>query len=237
MSTVIKNWDNNTWLSSLDYIKSFNSFLLKNIKLDSNSKILDIGCGRGKILGNLSTKLYLKKKPLGIDLVNHRDKDNRISFKKVDALIFYSTNKEKFDLILIKQTIHLLSNDKIKKLLSLSRKNLSPNGKIIIFSLNPIKIEIPTFRLMKKKLTKSLKKDKKILNIIMKLYPNKILKKFIYKVKIRKKKYLKMIQDRYISTLLSMTTSELSDGVKEINFKFDKILKFNDNLVCIIIKK
>ena len=71
----------------------------------------------------------------------------------------------------------------------------------------------------------------------MKLYPNKILKKFIYKVKIRKKKYLKMIQDRYISTLLSMTTSELSDGVKEINFKFDKILKFNDNLVCIIIKK
>ncbi len=46
-----------------------------------------------------------------------------------------------------------------------------------------------------------------------------------------------MIQDRYISTLLSMTTSELSDGVKEINFKFDKILKFNDNLVCIIIKK
>ena len=90
---------------------------------------------------------------------------------------------------------------------------------------------------MKKKLTKSLKKDKKILNVIMKLYPKKILKKFIYKVKITKKKYLKMIQDRYISTLLSMTASELSDGVKEINFKFDKILKFNDNLVCIIIKK
>ena len=57
----LKNWDNNTWLSSLDYIKSFNSFLLKNVKLDSNSKILDIGCGRGKILGNLSSKLYLKK--------------------------------------------------------------------------------------------------------------------------------------------------------------------------------
>ena len=51
--TVIKNWDNKTWLSSQDYINQFNKFLLKNIKLNSNSIILDIGCGRGKILGNL----------------------------------------------------------------------------------------------------------------------------------------------------------------------------------------
>ena len=31
-STVIKNWDNKTWLSSKDYIESFNNFLIKNIK-------------------------------------------------------------------------------------------------------------------------------------------------------------------------------------------------------------
>ena len=41
-STVIKNWDNKTWLSSQDYINSFNKFLLKNVKLDSNSMILAI---------------------------------------------------------------------------------------------------------------------------------------------------------------------------------------------------
>ena len=67
-STVIKNWDNKTWLSSQDYINKFNKFLLQNIKLDSKSMILDIGCGRGKILGGLSSKLKLKKKPLGIDI-------------------------------------------------------------------------------------------------------------------------------------------------------------------------
>ena len=55
-STVIKNWDNKTWLSSKDYINQFNKFLLKNIKLNSNSIILDIGCGRGKILGSLNSK-------------------------------------------------------------------------------------------------------------------------------------------------------------------------------------
>ena len=81
-STVIKNWDNKTWLSSQNYINSFNNFLIKNVKINSNFKILDIGCGRGKILGSLSSKLKLKEKPLGIDIVNHRDKDKRINFKK-----------------------------------------------------------------------------------------------------------------------------------------------------------
>jgi ubiquinone/menaquinone biosynthesis C-methylase UbiE len=237
VSTVIKNWDNNTWLSSQDYIRSFNKFLIKNIKLSSKSRILDIGCGRGKIIGALNSKLKLKNKPIGIDVVNHKDRDKRFNFKKINASIFYSTNKKKFDLILIKQTIHLLSINEIKKVLSLSKKNLSPNGKILIFTLNTSNNEIPTFKLMKNKLTKSLKRDKKILDLIIKLYTNKIIKKFIYKVKISKKKYLKMIKKRYISILLLMTMNQLSNGIKEINSKFDKILRFNDNLICIIIKK
>ena len=121
-STVIKNWDNKTWLSSQNYIKSFNNFLIKNINLNSNSKILDIGCGRGKILGTLSSKLKLKNKPIGIDVINHKDKDERITFKNKDALIFLLKNKQRFDLILIKQTIHLFNINKIKKLLSVSKK-------------------------------------------------------------------------------------------------------------------
>ena len=55
----LKNWDNKTWLSSKKYINSFNRFLLKQIKLNKNSRILDIGCGRGKILDDLSNKLKL----------------------------------------------------------------------------------------------------------------------------------------------------------------------------------
>ena len=38
----IKNWDNKTWLSSKRYIQSFNNFLIKNIKINSNSKILNL---------------------------------------------------------------------------------------------------------------------------------------------------------------------------------------------------
>ena len=91
----LKNWDNKTWLSSNSYIKSFNKFLTKQVKLNENSKILDIGCGRGKILGSLSLKLSLKIKPIGIDIEKHKDRDKRIIFKKIDALKFLKKKQKK----------------------------------------------------------------------------------------------------------------------------------------------
>ena len=234
-STVIKNWDNKTWLSSNDYIKSFNKFLFKNIKLNPNSEILDIGCGRGKILGNLSSKLKLKQKPLGIDIIDHKDRDKRISFKKTSASTFFLKNKKKFDLILIKQTIHLMNIKEIKRLLNSLKKNLNQNGKIFIFTLDTNKNELPTFKLMKKKLIKSLKRDKKIIKIILDLDLVKIKKKFIFKVKISKQNYLDMIKKRYISTLLTMSEKELYKGIEEINFKYAKNISFKDKLTCVIL--
>ena len=235
-STVIKNWDNKTWLSSQKYINSFNKFLIKNLKINTKFKILDIGCGRGKILGSLSSKLKLKEKPLGIDIVNHKDRDKRINFKKIDVMSFFSTNKKKFDLILVKQTIHLLKFNQIKPLLVEMCKNLKPNGKILIFTLDPNKNEIPSFTLMRIKLLKSLNRDKKILKFISKLYPKKIIRYFTYRVKISKKKYMNMISDRFISTLLSLNDKQIVTGLKKIDLKYKERLVFNDKLICIIIK-
>jgi len=235
-STVIKNWDNKTWLSSKNYILNFNNFLVKVNKLDPRSQILDIGCGRGKIIGSLSSKLKLKVKPIGIDLVNHKDKDKRINFKKIDAISFLSINKKKFDLILVKQTIHLLKMREIKTLLIKMKKSLKPNGKILIFTLEPHKNEIPNFTLMRTRLLNSLKRDEKILKFISKLYPKRIMQYFSYKVKISKKKYINMISKKFISTLLNLNKKQIVTGINEINIKYKKDLNFNDKLVCIIIK-
>ena len=232
----LKNWDNKTWLSSKKYIQSLNNFLLKQKKLNRNSQILDIGCGRGKIIGSLSSKLKLINKPIGIDLVNHNDKDKRINFKKTDALSFFLTNKKEFDLILVKQTIHLLKISEIKTLLIKMKKSLRPEGKILIFTLDPYKNEIPCFTLMGSELLKSLNRDKKILKFISKFDPKKIRKYFSYKVKISKKKYINMISKKFISTLLNFNKEQIVTGIKEINVKYKKDLSFNDKLICIIIK-
>ena len=235
--TPLKNWDNKTWLSSVKYINSFNQFILKQVNLDKHSRILDIGCGRGKILGNLSNKLKLSKKPIGLDIENHKDKSKKIIFKKIDALSFVSKTKLTFDLILIKQTIHLLKKKQAKKLLSICKNKLNPNGKIIILSLDPKKNEIPTFPLMKEMLRISLNKDEKLFDLIFKNKSKLNIKKFTYEVKILKNKYLQMIRNRYMSTLLNFTDEELKNGIIEIKNDYGNLLKFKDRLICFILKK
>ena len=233
----LKNWDNKTWLSSPSYIKSFNSFLLKQIKLNKNSQILDIGCGRGKLLGSLSSKLSLKRKSIGIDIEKHKDRDKRIIFKKIDALKFLKKNKKTFDLILLKQTIHLFKIKDIKTILKLSRTLLNPNGKIIIFTLDPINNEIPTFSIMKKKLKKALIRDKKIIKSISYSFKGKIVRGFSYKVKISKKKYMEMVNSKYISVLLGMSHKQISSGLNEIKKKYKKQISFQDKLICLVLNR
>ena len=232
----LKNWDNKTWLSSQGYILSFNRFILKQIKLDRNSRILDIGCGRGKIISNLSNKLKLYNKPIGLDIENHKNKSKGILFKKSDGLSFVLKTKITFDLILIKQTIHLLKKSQIKSLLTICKSKLNPKGKILILSLDPKRNEIPTFCLMKKKLQQSLKKDEVLFQLIKKYNPNLTIKKFIFRVKISKNKYLQMIKNRYISTLLNLTEKQIKNGLNEIDNKYNKKLNFKDQLICLIIK-
>jgi len=233
----LKNWDNKTWLSSQRYILSFNRFILKQIKLDRNSRILDIGCGRGKIISNLSNKLKLHNKPIGLDIEDHKNKSKKILFKKSDGLSFLLKTKTTFDLILIKQTIHLLKKNQIKTILTICKNKLNPKGKILILSLDPKKNEIPTFDLMKKKLKQSLKRDENLFQLIKRHNSNLTIKKFIFNVKISKNKYLQMIKNRYISTLLNFTEKQIKNGLNEIDSKYKKKLNFKDQLICLIIKK
>ena len=233
----LKNWDNKTWLSSEKYINTFNKFILKQVSLNKHSRILDIGCGRGKILGDLSNKLRLLRKPIGLDIENHKDKNKKIIFKKIDALSFVSKTKITFDLILIKQTIHLLKKKQAIKLLSICKDKLNPKGKIIILSLDPKRNEIPSFTLMEKKLRISLNKDEKLFNLIFKNRAEMNVKKFTYEVKILKNKYLQMIKNRYISTLLNLTDKQIKNGIIEIKNDYGNILKFKDRLICFILKK
>jgi len=233
----IKNWDNKTWISSTKYIQSFINFLLKQKKLTKHSKILDIGCGRGKITGSLSSKLKLINKPIGLDIENHKDFDKRITFKKTNAIKYLKNNKKKFDLILIKQTIHFFNFKDIKKVLTYSYSSLKVAGIIVILTLDTKNNEIPSFFLMKQKLKQSFKRDNLIWKKLLQLDIKKKITKFNFKVNIKKSIYLKMIKQRYISTLLKFSSFQISNGIKEVDLKYKKNISFNDKLKCIIFSK
>ena len=233
----LKNWDNKTWLSSKEYIDSFVKFLIKNKKLNKDSNILDIGCGRGKILGKIKTKVKLRNKPIGIDPVNHKDKDRNIIFKKIDAFKFLRTNQIKFDLIIIKQTIHFFPLKDIPRLIKYCKNALNNNGKLMIFSINEKRTQIPTFPKMEKRLIQSLKKDLVIKKKILKNNKDTKFKIFDFHVKMKRSSYLNMIKHKYISVLLDFNKNELNKGIKEINIKYPKMLRFIDSLNCLIINQ
>jgi cyclopropane fatty-acyl-phospholipid synthase-like methyltransferase len=229
----IKNWDNKTWLSSNIYISSFNSFLLKKKKLNKHSKILDIGCGRGKIFGYFSRKFKLTNKPIGIDPVSHKDVDKSINFKNEDVFKFFKNNQNKFDLIMIKQTLHFFNKDQRSKLIKVCKSNLKKNGVLLIFSLNTLNNEIPCFKLMKQKLNRGLKRDSRMLKSACKILKNNKIDKFRFKVSITKKKYIQMLEQKYISCLVNLSKAQIIKGINEIKDTYPNKISFTDILICI----
>ena len=230
---TLKNWDNKTWLSSNTYISSFNSFLLKKKKLNRNSKILDIGCGRGKIFGHLSRKLKLNNKPIGIDPVPHKDVDKSISFKKEDVFKFFKNNQNKFDLIMIKQTLHLINKEKRLKLIKICKNNLKKKGVLLIFSLNTLNNEIPCFKIMKQKLNRGLKRDSRMLKSTCKILKDNKTDKFKFKVSITKNKYIQMLKQKYISCLINLSKAQITKGINELKYAYPSKIIFEDILICI----
>ena len=233
---VLKNWDNKTWLSSSEYISSFNSFLLKKKKLNKNSRILDIGCGRGKIFGSLSRKLRLTNKPIGIDPVLHKDVDRSIDFKNLDVFKFFKNNQSKFDLIMIKQTLHFFNQDQRSKLIKACKNNLLKNGVLLIFSLNTLNNEIPCFKIMKQKLNSGLKRDSRMLKSARKLLKDNKIDKFRFKVSITKNKYIQMLKQKYISCLVNLSKVKINKGINEIKDVYPNKISFVDILICIKFK-
>ena len=233
---ALKNWDNKTWLSSSSYINSFNAFLLKKKKLNKNSQILDIGCGRGKIFGVISRKVKLLNKPIGIDPVVHKDVDRGIDFRNEDVFKFFKTNQIKFDLIMIKQTLHFFSKDKRSKLIKICKNNLKKNGVLIIFSLNTLNNEIPCFKLMKQKLNRGLERDSRMIKSACKILKNNKIDKFIFKASITKSKYIQMLRQRYISCLVNLNKDQINKGIKEIEDIYPNQMLFEDVLICIKFK-
>ena len=230
---VLKNWDNKTWLSSSTYISSFNTFLLKKKKLNINSRILDIGCGRGKIFGSLSRKLKLTNKPIGIDPVIHNDVDKSIDFMNEDVFEFFKDNQNKFDLIMIKQTLHFFNKEKRLKLIKACKNNLKKNGTLLIFSLNTLNNEIPCFKLMKQKLNRGLKKDSRMLKTACEILKNSEIDKFKFKVLITKNKYIQMLKQKYISCLVNLSKAQIIKGINEIKDTYPNKILFEDILICI----
>ena len=204
------------------------NFILERIKkIKSKLKILDIGCGNGYTLDQISK---LKKKHILFGMENNKSLYD-ISCKRLkkkakitngDIRILNQNFKKKFDLIIIQRVlINILNSSHQKKSLYNVLTYLKKNGKLIV---------IECFEDGLKQLNNL--RQKYGLNKIQPAFHNKYLKDNFFKVK-----YLKKILDKNENLSKHFFNSRFLDAIylkskNEKNFVFNS--KFTKDLDSII---
>ena len=224
------NWDKSSWLSSNEYFDELTNFLIRNVKIETDSRILDIGCGRGHLLINLTKKMLFKNMLVGVEPVNHNFNENKkIKIIQSDLNCFLDNNHEKYNFIILKQVLHLIPQFDRNKLYRSIDSILEKSGKLVIIQMNK-NHNFPCFPTMKKKLDNSLLYQEKIINELTTNFP--IIKKKIFKFKvyILKTDYISMIKSKFISVLSSLNDKQIEDGCLYLDKNYDKNISFEDRL-------
>lgn len=230
MNSPCYNWDRSSWLSSKEYFAKLSNQLIKSLDLHEEIKILDVGCGRGYLLRSLANKANLINIPFGVEPVKH---EGPIPYhiKIINSSInsFLDNNNIKFDVVILKQVLHLLNQNEREYFYYKVKKHLYDNAKIVFIHMND-QTEIPQFPIMKNRLKKSLNSHQYLSEELIKNFKLLKIDNFNYNVNISSKEYLEMIRNRYISVILDLNEEEIEKGIEFIKKHYPNQLSFKDTL-------
>ena len=104
------------------------------IKSDSNSSILDLGCGNAEILSYLEFSEYTGI-DFSVEYINQAKKQyakrTNVSFCNADIIEFLASNNTQYDIVLLIGVMHHMDDDCLRQCLKSIRKALSPQGKLV----------------------------------------------------------------------------------------------------------
>ena len=224
------NWDRSSWLSSKEYFEELSSQLIEFLDIREEKKILDVGCGRGHLLESLVNKVHFIHKPIGVEPVKHENTiSQRIEIINSSINFFFQNNNSKFDLVILKQVLHLLNSNEREYFYQEIKKYLNNNGQIVFIHMNN-QTEIPQFPLMGNKLKLSIDSHHLLLEELNKNFKLLNIQNFTYSVKISLDEYLTMITNRYMTVLLDFSEEEIKEGIAFIKQNYSNHLSFNDTL-------
>ena len=230
MNSPCYNWDRSSWLSSKEYFEELSSQLIEFLDITEEKKILDVGCGRGHLLENLALNANLTNQPVGVEPVKHEDfvpQNVKIFHSSINS--FLNENNSQFDLVILKQVLHLLTLDERKKFYHDIKNHINEDANIVFIHMND-QTEIPLFPLMENKLQQSLKSHKLLFEELNLNFNLLKIFNFNYHVKISLEEYLEMISNRYMTILLDLSKKEIDEGIDFIKKNYPNRLVFQDTL-------
>ena len=230
MNSPCYNWDRSSWLSSKEYFAKLSNQLIKSLDLHEEIKILDVGCGRGYLLRSLANKANLINIPFGVEPVKHEGPiSHHIKIINSSINSFLDNNNIKFDVVILKQVLHLLNQNEREYFYFKVKKHLHDNAQIVFIHMND-QTEIPQFPIMKNRLKKSLNSHQYLSEELIKNFKLLKIDNFNYNVNISSKEYLEMIRNKYISVILDLNEEEIEKGIEFIKKHYPNQLSFKDTL-------
>ena len=230
MNSPCYNWDRSYWLSSKEYFAKLSNQLIKSLDLHEEIKILDVGCGRGYLLRSLANKANLINIPFGVEPVKHEGPiPHHIKIINSSINSFLDNNNIKFDVVILKQVLHLLNQNEREYFYYKVKKHLYDNAKIVFIHMND-QTEIPQFPIMKKELKESINSHQYLSEELIKNFRLYKIENFDYNVNISSNEYLEMIRNKYISVILDLNEEEIEKGIEFIKKHYPNQLSFKDTL-------
>ena len=230
---------NNLWSYSQDFIEFISQNIVRYLNLKSTDTFADIGCGTG-IFTQATTDLAQLINPvtcvdLSEKMLEQLPSNGKYQTVAMDAFSFADRPGE-YDKILIKEMIHHI--DDREKLIKSLFARLLPGG-ILLLILLPPTIDYPLFNAAKKRHQELQPHYGELTEIFEKVGFKTTVEFVEYLVSIEKYRYLKMIENRYMSLLSTFTNEEIERGLDELKNKYSQrsMLQFNDRFVFIIGKK
>ena len=230
MNSPCYNWDRSSWLSSKEYFEELSNQLIEFIDITEEKKILDVGCGRGHLLENLALNANLTNQPVGVEPIKHDDfvpQNVKIFYSPINS--FLNKNNSQFDLVILKQVLHLLTLGERKKFYHDIKNHINEGANIVFIHMNE-QTEIPLFPLMENKLQQSLKSHKLLFAELTQKFNLLNIFNFNYHVKISLEEYLEMISNRYMTVLLDLSKKQIERGIDFIKKNYPNQLVFQDTL-------
>lgn len=228
------NWDNNTWLSSPEYIAYAVKVLTDCLNLNTTGRVLDIGCGRGHIAMELASTNHLSIPVDAIDLADLGQQNldaSKVRFSRCNALE-YLQNKpdDHYDGIILKQMFHLIPEEDRGPLLSQIYRCLKKGGRALILQM-PEQSAMPMFAKVKQIFRRELLPLNTVMSSARQAGFKTDVSAFSFPVTLDKKAYIGLLEKRFMSVLRELTDAQIRDGIAEFNTNYPQdVLVFSDDL-------
>ena len=236
------NWDKETWISERDYQNKAALWIIDFARLEKVHKIVDIGCGRGGIISSISNRINNSRPISAVDcsetIGRHeidRAEDN-VEYIKCSGLPWLKSIPDcSVDRVILKQVIHCFSPTERNLVLQETHRILTHSGKGLIMIMPPT-APFPLFGAAHNLFAESNVNYKDIILELGKIGFSVKSKVFEYDISLSRDKWMQMLRNRFMSSLVPMSDDEIEDGIAELDQQFgkDHTYCFKDQLIGIL---